>query len=247
MIIPLNQEIIDSLTRTELEIVRFINNHEADLHKLSIVDIAMDTYSSPSTVSRAIRKCGIAGFNELRYKNSLKETNESVLNVSSIMDKSLVEAQAVIEQLSVNDILKVINILKYAKRIYVVAMGLSGYVAEEFALKLQLLGLNAVSFVDGNIIMNKAREIKSDECLFIYSLHGNTREVNIAAMEARKNGALIISCVCNDNSELVPLSDVNLIGFKHAHVAISRYEVSSRVPLHIIQRIIIDYIANEQT
>jgi len=245
MIIELNQEIINLLSKTELEVIRFINDNEKELHSLSIVDIAMDTYSSPATVSRAIRKCGLGGFHELRYKISQQETNKEVLDVSDIMNKSLVEAEYVIERISITDVLKIIQYLKKCEKIYVIAMGLSGYVAQEFALKLQLLGLNVVVFVDSNIIMNKAKTMKQNECLFIFSLHGNTKEINQAAQDARKNGSIIISCICNENSELRYLSDVSLVGYKHEHVAIEDYEVSSRVPLHIMQRIIIDYMANE--
>ena len=63
MLIELNQEILEGLSKTEREIVVFINENEKRLAQLSIVDIAFDTYTSPSTVSRAIRKCGINGFN----------------------------------------------------------------------------------------------------------------------------------------------------------------------------------------
>ena len=63
MIIPLDTNTLERLTKTELEIIQFINSHEEELPELSIVDIAFETYSSPSTVSRAIRKCGLNGFN----------------------------------------------------------------------------------------------------------------------------------------------------------------------------------------
>lgn len=54
MIIPLDTNTLERLTKTELEIIQFINSHEEELPELSIVDIAFETYSSPSTVSRAI-------------------------------------------------------------------------------------------------------------------------------------------------------------------------------------------------
>lgn len=61
MIIELSPNILENLSKTELEIVNFINDNEERLSELSIVDIAFETYSSPSTVSRAIRKGGING------------------------------------------------------------------------------------------------------------------------------------------------------------------------------------------
>lgn len=57
MILPVTSETLASLTRTEREVVQFINQNENRLSQLSIVDIAYETFSSPATVSRAIRKC----------------------------------------------------------------------------------------------------------------------------------------------------------------------------------------------
>ena len=72
MIIEINSKIAENLSKTELGVVNYINDNEDKLSELSIVDIAFETFSSPATVSRAIRKCGINGFNELRYKLTAK-------------------------------------------------------------------------------------------------------------------------------------------------------------------------------
>ena len=45
MIINLNENIIKKLTKTEYEIVKFINNNQKILQDLSIVDIAFETFS----------------------------------------------------------------------------------------------------------------------------------------------------------------------------------------------------------
>lgn len=61
MIIEITESIAENLTQTEKSIVKYINQNETKLSRMSIVDIAFETFSSPSTVSRAIRKCGING------------------------------------------------------------------------------------------------------------------------------------------------------------------------------------------
>ena len=131
MLIELNKEITEALSKTELEIVRFINENEERMPELSIVDIAFDTFSSPSTVSRAIRKCGLNGFNELRYRLTVKAEEKDIQNMGEVMNKSLIEAQRVIEQISVAGILEIIRYLKEASRIFVFGRGLTEYVAEE--------------------------------------------------------------------------------------------------------------------
>lgn len=50
MIIKLTKEILERLSKTEREVIKFINENEEHLSELSIVDIAHETYSSPATV-----------------------------------------------------------------------------------------------------------------------------------------------------------------------------------------------------
>ena len=246
MLIELNQEKLDGLSKTEQEVLRFINENEDRLHELSIVDIAFDTYSSPSTVSRAIRKCGINGFNELRYRLTVKESDAKIQNMGEILNKSLIEAQRVLEQISMATILNVITVMKNSRRIFVLARGLTEYVAQEFTLKLQLLDYNVVFFGDPNIMRKKTEGMKSDETLILFSLNGKTPELIESARNANRNKARVITCCCNENSELVELSNYNIIGYKHAHDAIRDYEVASRVALHMIARIIVDYLVEER-
>lgn len=143
MIIELSPNILENLSKTELEIVNFINDNEERLSELSIVDIAFETYSSPSTVSRAIRKCGINGFNELRYKLTQKVENKEIHDLNEIMNKSLIEATSVIEHMSLTNLLNILHTMRDAKRknerILIFARGLSELVAQEFCMKLQVL------------------------------------------------------------------------------------------------------------
>lgn len=245
MIIELNQDIIKNLTKTEYEIVKFINNNQEKLHELSIVDIAFETFSSPATVSRAIRKCGINGFNELRHKLTSQNKNNEIHNVGEIINKSLIEARHSIENLSLSNVLKIIDKIKKSSRIYVLSRGLSEYVAEEFTLKLQLLNCNVVSLKDPNIMKIKTKNMKKDEMAFIFSLNGETKELVESAKNAKQCGACVVTCCCNSLSSILQYTDLSLIGYKHSHIAIKEFEVSSRLPLYIISRIIIDYMVNE--
>lgn len=243
MIIPLDTNTLERLTKTELEIIQFINSHEEELPELSIVDIAFETYSSPSTVSRAIRKCGLNGFNELRYRSGNKAKSEEIQSMNELFNKTLIEAQAVHERISLTDILAVIKCLNCADQISIFARGLTTYVGQEFSLKLQLLNYHVFFTDDPNIMQVKAAKLMEDDVLFILSLNGETPELVSAAATAYQKGNCVISCCCNENSKLVTYSRHSLVGFKHSHQAIKEFEVSSRIPLYMICRIIIDYIS----
>ncbi len=101
MIINITTDILNSLTGSERVVVDFINENSEKLINMSIVDMANDTYTSPATVSRAIKKCGLDGFAELRYKISKSnKSNSDFKEINDILGKSLVEAVKTIENLS---------------------------------------------------------------------------------------------------------------------------------------------------
>lgn len=246
MLIELNKEIVDQLTKTELGVIKYINEHEEKLSELSIVDIAFETYTSPSTVSRAIRKCNIHGFNELRCK-CIKPTTEKDLTLANkILYQSLNEIQNIIESISTRRISQAITYIEQAKKVYVFGRGVSEYVAEEFSFKLQLMNKDSMFIKDPNIIRQKSKCSKDDSLIVIFSLNGYTPELIEAAQNAKTAGAKILCCCCNPNSELITLSDLSLIGYSEPHSLITEYEVKSRLPLYVISRIITEYYAQKQ-
>lgn len=242
MIIKLTQELRESLTKTELAIVQFINDNEDRLPELSIVDIAFDTYSSPATVSRTIRKCKINGFNELRYLSTSNAKKQEIHDMGEIMNKSLIEVQKIMERISVRDVLAIVDKLKSASRIYVLARGLSEYVGQEFSMKLQLLDLNSFFISDPNIMRIKTEKSKSSEVVFIFTLNGETKELIESAKNAAMCGCEVIVCTCSENGGVLEYANEKLVGFHHTNKAIKEFEVSSRIALNMIARIIIDYM-----
>lgn len=244
MILPLTAEVLGSLTKTELEVVHFINNNEDRLPQLSIVDIAYETFSSPATVSRAIRKCKINGFNELRYRLAAGEGNKQLANVNEILNKSLVEAHRTIEQISMADVLRCIELIRGAGRVYVFARGLTHYIASEFCFKLQLMNVDAMSTDDPKIMVRISQTISPKNLVVIFSLNGRTQELIDSAAAAFACGCPVICCSCNSASDLGKYSTVHLVGYKHSHVSIHSYEVTTRLPLLIISRVIIDQMVN---
>ena len=67
MLIKIDQDFHEHLTTTEKHVINFINANPDKVAAMSILEVAEQTFSSPATVSRTIKKCGISGFAELRY------------------------------------------------------------------------------------------------------------------------------------------------------------------------------------
>lgn len=248
MLIEAASNLLDKLSETEKRVIDFINCHENKLTELSIVDIAFETFSSPSTVSRAIRKCGISGFNELRYKLTLPNESKEMVSINEIMNKSLLEATHCIEQMSISNVLDIIAAIMSAKqqKIYVFSRGLTEQVAREFSLKLELLDFNVTEITDPKIMRTITKTLKTTHLFIIFSLNGETPELVESAKNAAASGSKVITCCCSDQSPLLLYSAYYMIGYKHKNIAIKEFEVTSRLPLFIMSRVLIDYLVEHR-
>lgn len=240
MLIEITKEIAERLSKTEMEVVQFINNNEKNLPKLSIIDIAMETYTSPSTVSRAIKKCDISGFVDLRYRSSQKE-DAKITAANEIMHQSLNEIQSIIGSVSATQILKAVDIIRQSEKLYILGRGLSEYVAEEFSMKLQLLEKDSMFIKDPNIMRIKSKKMQTNETIVAFSLNGYTPEVLESVENAKMLGAKVIVCCCNYQSPLIVGVDVALVGYSEPYTTLKEYEVRSRLPLYVISRMITEY------
>ncbi len=242
MLIEVERDAWERLTRAEQDIIRFINDNEAQLPELSVADIAMETYTSPASVTRAIRKCGVTGFHELRYKTTVVADKPEICQMGEVINNSLLEVQRLVDRLSVPVVLGIVESILDAERILVVGCGLTEYVAAEFALKLQRLNRIALALHDANAIRTRTKRMKPNELLLIFSLNGRTPELLEAAQNANRCDARVVTCCCDAGSPLLQMSDHVIVGHREHHSEIGGYEVDSRLPLQVISRILVEYL-----
>lgn len=248
MLIKIDHDFHEHLTDTEKKVINFINMNVDKISAMSISDVAEATYSSPATVSRTIKKCGISGFAELRYLLTQQaSTQQTDIEVNEIFNKSMQEVSNTIDHLNIDTILSIVKEIRSAKRIYLLSRGLTEHVTQEFSLKLQLLGCNVFSSSDPSIMREITSHVKNQELVIIFTLSGKTPELLHAAENAASLGARIITITCGDpNSALARIAHVAVFGYKHQHVSIKTVDATSRLPLYVISRIIIDYLVMQQ-
>lgn len=248
MLIKIDHDFHEHLTDTEKKVINFINMNTDKISSMSISDVAEATYSSPATVSRTIKKCGISGFAELRYLLTQQaETKQDSIEVNEIFNKSLMEVSNTIDHLNIETVLSVVKEIRSAKRIYLLSRGLTEHVAQEFALKLNISGCNVFSNSDPSIMQEITSHVKKQELIIIFTLSGKTPELLRAAENAASLGARIITVTCGaSDTPLARIAHVAVYGYKHSHVSIKSVDATSRLPLYVISRIIIDYLTMQQ-
>ena len=248
MLIKIDHDFHEHLTDTEKKVINFINMNTDKISSMSISDVAEATYSSPATVSRTIKKCGISGFAELRYLLTQQaETQQDNIEVNEVFNKSLIKVSNTIDHLSIDTVLSVVREIREANRIYLLSRGLTEHVAQEFALKLQILGINVFSNSDPSIMQEITSHVKKRELVIIFTLSGKTPELLRAAENAASLGARIITVTCgSQDTPLARIAQVAVFGYKHQHVSIKSVDATSRLPLYVISRIIVDYLTMQQ-
>lgn len=70
---------INSLTISELDILRFIDNNKKEILKMSIQDLSKAVFFSTTSIMRLCKKIGFSGFSELKFyvKEEIKKNEEN--------------------------------------------------------------------------------------------------------------------------------------------------------------------------
>lgn len=244
MLIRLENDALNRFTNTEKDIITFINANARQISTMSISEVAEATYSSPATVSRTIKKCGIAGFAELRYMVAHHaEAKQHATDINEIFNKSLTETVNTIGNLSTETILEAVTLIKKATKLFIFSKGLSDHVTYELSLKLQLLGKSVVFNADSSTMQELANQADRNSVLILLSMSGTTPELVTAAETGSMLGAKIITITCAPpEMHLNRLAQVRLRGYSHKKRSFPRVDVTSRLPLYVISRILMDYL-----
>ena len=203
MIVEITEELESGLTEAERQVIEYINQHEDQFLKLTITELAEKSFTSPPTVSRAVRKCGYNGLSELRYKLSAKiEDMVEGEIVNEIFQKSVTECMKTIEILKAETILKVVRFIKTAQKIYIIARGSTAWIAKDVELQLQLLGYNAYMLSDSEVMKKSDKLFRHGDLIIIFSIKNSTPELLLTAQNAKKVGANVVTCCCLPKTDL---------------------------------------------
>lgn len=244
MLIAVDSTMKKTLTHSELSVIEYINQHSAEAAELSITDLAEASFTSPATVSRAIRKCGFSGIPELRRHLATKLSHFSApYLMNEVLEMSYKECTSTIENLRLSDILTIVEHIRKAAKIYILARGVTALTAEEFGFQLQLQKHIALLFSDSEIMKRLDKLVEPDDLVIIFTAYNSTPEFAIAAQHAKNAGCKVVTCCCKANTPLEELSDVTVIGYNLPIVEGNEFNGASRLPLQIISRTIIEYLA----
>lgn len=246
MIIELDELTLNRLTVSERAVIDYANENASKVLEQTISDIADASFTSISTVSRAVRKCGYSGLPDLRMKisNKLQVISEPLLN--EVLQRVYDECTQTIDNIRISDIIRIVNFIKSAKKIIVLARGTSVYAANEFAWHLQLLRYNAFVFPDAELMRKIDKLATSEDLIVIFTAFNTTKVISDVAKVCHESIGCKVATICGkNNTECEKYSDVALIGRTipiDSMNVFNVFNVASRTSLQIISKVIIEYM-----
>ncbi len=243
MLSKISIEIINSLTISELDVLRFIDNNKSVILDYSIQNLAKETFVSTATIIRLCKKLGYSGFSELKYYireeiNHIEKYRKSATfdQILSHNVKSITETAAMLEEGKITEIVN--KMLNREVKIHFFGKGLTSTVLD-YASK-QLLTYNRANFVyhDTHIAYLAAESMDENDLLFVASLSGYTHQVVRMAQIAKSRKACVVTISTNKENDLAKIGDYNFTVFEDVNRS-ERHDIASRIPILFILNVII--------
>ena len=205
----------------EKELAKYIIQKQSEICTYSSQLLAKKTGVSPATVIRFSKKLGYKGFSHLKLdlakienvedfsaSNIIKaeDSTEDLIKKSTMLHKKNLDLTA--ELLNPDLIRSATTELHKAKGIYLVGVGGSGNICEDFRLKLSKIHKNVYFHLDINSMLTQLSFIGKDDVMVAISYSGNTAEVNACVEIAKSKNAKVISITSKDKNKLSKLSDI---------------------------------------
>jgi DNA-binding MurR/RpiR family transcriptional regulator len=190
-----------------------------DVLTMSIAEIAAQSDTSASAITRFVRKFGYEGLDTFRIamaQSSNAIASNDIIEIDPIVQKNddlstIIDKVAVMLSTTVSDtanfldekvIQEAISALKKARRIYLIGVGSSGVIAYDLAHKFNRAGFLALHSWDGHMVMENLAYLNEQDVVLSFSYSGETKEVLAALDIARERGAQSYIVTKNQSNEI---------------------------------------------
>lgn len=253
MIDKLDVELINSLTISELYVLRYIDNNKERVLNSSVKEIADQAFVSTATVMRVCKKIGFSGFSELKYALKMEHQDEIAESVSFSDDYTvdkvnqtlLSEIETTAKNIDKESILEIVKVFNSDKTLHFFAKGLTLNVLEYGVKQLRTAKRPVHLYNDTHIAYINAENFTENDCIFLASLSGRTHQVLRVAQIAKSRGATIVTLTGRLEDELSKIGDIN-IKVANERSAATKHDFASRLAMMFIMDIIVSVYLRSQ-
>ena len=241
-------EAFQSLSDSEKYLLDYIGENLDAIPGLSIVKLSEYSTVSTATIVRLMKKIGYNGYSSFKF--AVKEQLDSSVHTDSLeeIDKDIrqaikkneLEVIHTISLLNTQTLEKAVQAIYNAQKIYLFSRGFSERIAKDMSIKLQLLGKYSELHTAPSLIKGISKKLKKSDLAIFISLGGETPELVEACKNCSINQVNTITITTNAESPLAKMSVITLNGYKSPVSLLQEFDVSSRLPLEVISRILLD-------
>lgn len=230
-------QVEQELTASEKNAIDYVNKNAEEIADLTIAEIADRAFVSKATLFRALHKCGIEKISDIRYRIA-----KDKFIVNDTLNRVFEEYAKTFEQLDEDKIEKIAKYIREAKRVFILANGISKLVAEEMEFYLKFQRVDA-RFEDIDILMNNKEFVKDDDLILVFTLEDEHQELMKCVSELKLENNIVITCCCRKDIELQEYSDITVFGCSYPVLYDQKGDIGSSLGLRAIVRAIVEYLA----
>lgn len=208
-----------NFTPTENEISQFIVKNQDFVITNTIISLAEAVKTSEASINRFVRKIGYRGFNNFKIALAQNKFQEEVLDDLLDSGNVIESVSADYRQMILNtsalmnstDIERIITLIKKSVFIRVVSPSHNGFVANDFASKLESVGFNTKVYKDNIEISLSLQNLNNESLVFVIAPSIQTKDLYSFVTNAKERGAKVVVITSHDFNDLDDLTDVKII------------------------------------
>lgn len=216
----------DNLNGTSKDIADYLLKHPQTSSALTITDLARETNSSISSISRFAKKLGFNNFQELKINlltstNEKKEANNLFQEINpsdslkdmakKIFTSNISALNATIDTISQKQLENVLEIITQKTSIAFFGLGASAIVALDGYHKFLRSDKTPLFANDYHMQLMMATTLKANSCAVIISHSGENKDALRIAQKLKEKNIATIGITSYGNSSLTKIVDVTLL------------------------------------
>jgi DNA-binding MurR/RpiR family transcriptional regulator len=245
----IDNDILNTLTQSELSVLQYIDNNSSEVLKMSIHELSEKVFFSTATILRLCKKLNFSGYAELKFALKNSTSSQDLVMDNPVSDETIFnDLYAQIENtsrlLDTKNIEKVVNYLLSDKKIHLYSTGITTIVFEYMQRYLLATERSSTLYKADKLAFHAAQNLTDNDVLILASTTGLDPSILKVARIAKSNNVPIIAIAPLTNNQLSQLADITLYFFAKDR-NYSNSDIKNRTSIfYIIDMIVQHYLYN---
>lgn len=242
-----------TLSKLEKQVLEYIFANPHKIVKMRIDDLAKELFLSTATISRAAKRLGFKGYQELKFTiiQNLKEDTlpmsdpHTKVKISDYKETVISEIETALEGITDVTIQEIVELLKQAKSIEFFAVGGSYVSGLSAARKMTELGIRTSSHLDWDHLKARSKMMDPNQLAILISLSGETSQILEYGENLVESKVPTLAFIGTEKSSLEAISDYSIV-LSSDPIYIKNVDLKSRYLIDMMLDYILMLFAGEK-